>query len=81
MNKKESSVKIQLLNKFRDYHIVAWTGLTAIDYDRLLLSNALWKKLYNGNWEYKPDISEYFKIYQCELIFEMFCATSALGIS
>ena len=30
---------------------------------------------------YRPELSEYFKMYQYQLNFAMFCATSALGIS
>ena len=30
---------------------------------------------------YRPELSEYFKMYQYQLNFAVFCATSALGIS
>ena len=38
-------------------------------------------KFYNGHGKHKPELSEYFHMYQCQLNFALFCATSALGIS
>ena len=36
LNEKGSSVKIQLLNIFRDNHIIAKSGPTTIDYDKFI---------------------------------------------
>ena len=44
LDEKEPSVKIQLLNIFKDHHIVAQLRLIAVAYDRWLLSNDLWIK-------------------------------------
>ena len=63
LNEKGASVKIQLLNIFKDYHIVEWKSPTAIGYDRWSLSNALWEKFYKGHGKYKPELSEYFHMY------------------
>ena len=41
LDEKEPSVKIQLSNIFKDYHIVAKPGTTSVDYDEWPLSNAL----------------------------------------
>ena len=38
-------------------------------------------KFCNSHGKYKPDLSEYFHMYQCQLNFALFSATSALGIS
>ena len=81
LNEKGPSVKIQLLNIFKDHHIVAQTSPTAVGYDEWPLSNALWMKFYNSHGKYKPELNEYFHMYQCQLNFALFCATSALGIS
>ena len=37
-------------------------------------------KLYNSHGKYKPELNECFHMYQCQLNFSLFCATSALGI-
>ena len=50
-------------------------------YDEWPLSLALWWKFYNSHGKYKPELSEYFHMYQCQLNFSMFFVTSALGIS
>ena len=34
LNEIRPSVKIQLLNIFKDHHIVAWSGPTSISYDK-----------------------------------------------
>ena len=81
LNEKGPSVKIQLLNIFKDHHIVAKPSTTAVGYDEWPLSNALWMKFYNSHGKYKPELNEYFHMYRCQLNFAMFCATSALGIS
>ena len=58
-----------------------WAGPTSISYDRWPLSNTLWMKLYNGHGKYKPELSEYFQMYQYQLKGAIFCAISALGVS
>ena len=80
LDEKGPSVEIQLLNIFKDHHIVAQTSPTAVGYDECPLSNALWMKCYNSHGKYKPALNEYFHMYQCQLNFAMFCVTSALGI-
>ena len=74
-------MKIQLLNIFKDHHIVVQTSPTAAGYDEWPLSNARWMKFYNSHGKYKPELKEYFHMDQCQLNFALFCATSALGIS
>ena len=81
LDKKGPSVKIQLLNIFKDHHIVAKPSSTSVGYDEWPLSNALWMKLHDGNGKYKPELNEYFHMYRRQLNFALFCATSALGIS
>ena len=61
-------MKIQLLNIFKDHHIVAQTGATAVGY-------ALWMKFYNSHGKYRPELNEYFHMYGCQLNFAMFSAT------
>ena len=78
---KGPCVKIQLPNIFKDHHIVAQPRLTTVGYDKWSLSLALWRKFYNSHAKYKPELNEYFHIYQCQLNFAMFCVTSALGVS
>ena len=81
LDEKGPSVKIQLPNIFKDHRIVARPTPTTVGYDEWPLSNALWIKFYNGHDKYQPELNEYFHMYQCQLNFAMFCATSALGIS
>ena len=81
LDEKGPSVKIQLSNIFKDHHIVAQTSTTAVGYDEWPLSNSLWIKLYNGHGKYKPELNEYFHMYQYQLNFALFCAISALDIS
>ena len=38
-------------------------------------------KFYNIRGKYKPELDEYFHMYQFQLNFTLICATSALGIS
>ena len=66
LNEKGPFVKTQLLNIFKDHHIVAQTGTTEVGYDKWQLSNAICMKFYNSHGKYKPEI---------------FCTTSALGTS
>ena len=80
LDEKGTSVNIQLPNIFKDHHIVAEPTTTTIGYDEWPLSLALWRKFYNIYGNYKPEFSEYFHIYRCQLNFAMFCVTSTLGI-
>ena len=81
LDEKGTSVKLQLLNIFKDHHIAAQPTLTTVGYDEWSLSLTLWKKFYNSHGKYKPELNEYFHMYRCQLNFAMFCVTSALGIS
>ena len=80
LDEKGTSVKIQLPNIFRDHHIVAKPKPTTAG-DEWPLSLALWRRFYNSHGKYKPELNEYFHMYQCQLNFGMFATTSALGIS
>ena len=81
LDEKGPSVKIQLLNIFKDHHIVAKQNTMSVGYDEWSLSNALWIKLHDSRGKYKPELNEYFHTYRCQLNFALFCATRALGIS
>ena len=81
LDEKGPSVKIQLSNIFKDHHIVAKPSPTTVGYDERPLSFPLWRRFYNSHGKYKPELNEYFHMYQSQLNFAMFCATSALGIS
>ena len=63
LNEKGPSAKIQLLNIFKDYHIVAQTSPTGVGYDEWPLSNDLWMKYYNSHGKYKSELNEYFHMY------------------
>ena len=81
LDEKGPPIKIQLLNIFKDHHIVAKPSTTSVGYDEWPLSNALWMKFYNCHGKCKPELNKYFHMYQRELNFALFCAVSALGIS
>ena len=81
LDEKGPSVKIQLLNIFKDHHIVAQPTPTTVGYDEWPLSLAFWRKSYNSHGKYRPRLNEYFHMYRCQLNFTMFCVTSAVGIS
>ena len=81
LDEKRPSAKIQLPNIFKDHHIVAQATPTTVSYDEWPLSLALWRKFCNSNGKYKPKLNKYFHMYQCQLNFDIFCVTSALGIS
>ena len=81
LDEKRPSAKIQLPNIFKDHHIVAQATPTTVGYDEWPLSLALWRKFCNSNGKYKPKLNKYFHMYQCQLNFDIFCVTSALGIS
>ena len=38
-------------------------------------------KFYNSHGKCKPELNEYYHMYQCQLNFGLFCVTSALAIS
>ena len=65
---KEQSVKIKLLNIFKDRHTVAKLSDTAVGYDEGALTNALWMKFYGNHGKYKPELNEYFHMYQCQIL-------------
>ena len=81
MNKTGNSLKIKSMNIFNGHRIVAKSSTTAVGYDKLPLSNALWMKFYSGYATYRLELSDYFEVYQCQLSFAMFCAESTLIIS
>ena len=81
LHEKVPSVKTQIPNFFKDHHIVAQPTATTVGYDEWPLSPALWRKFYNSHDKYKPELNEYFHMYQCQLTFSLFRVTSALGIS
>ena len=63
LDKIEPSVKIQLLNIFKDHHTVAQPRPTSVDYDEWALSTDLWMKFYNSRDKYRPELNEYFHMY------------------
>ena len=67
-----ASVKIQLPNIFKDYHILAKPNPTTIGYDEWSLSNSLWTKSYNSHGKCRPELNEYFHMYRYRLNFAMF---------
>ena len=81
LDEKKTSVKIQLLNIFKDHHIVAQPTPTTVGCDEWPLPLALWKTFYNSHGKYKTELNEYFHMRRCQLNFAMFCATSAISIS
>ena len=81
LDEKGPSVKTQLLNIFKDHHIVAQISPTSVGYSEWPLSSSLWINFIIVMVKCKPELNEYFHIYQCQLSFAIFCATSALGIS
>ena len=80
LNGKKPSVKIQLLNIFKDHHAVAKSGPIPVGCGEWLFY-ALWMRVYNSHGNYKPELNDYFHMYQCQLNFAMFCAASVLGFS
>ena len=81
LDEKGPSVKIQLLNMFKDHHFVVKPSHIAVGFGEWLSFNALWLKFYNSHGKYRPELNEYFHMYEYQLTFTMFCGTSALGIS
>ena len=80
LDEKGPSVKIQLLNMFKDHHIVAELSPVAVGYDEWPLFTALWMKFYNSHDKCRPELNEYFYTYQLQLNFAMFCATLTIQI-
>ena len=76
---KGTSVKIQLPNISRDHRIVAKPISTTAG-DKWPLSFTLWRKCDSRHGKYKPELNEYFHMYQCQLNFTMFATANALGI-
>ena len=81
LDEKETSVKIQLPNIFKDHHIVAQPTPATLGYDKWPLSLALSIKFYNSHGKYKSKLNEYFHMYRCRLNFSLFAVTNVLGIS
>ena len=63
LNEKGPSVKIQLLNVFKNNHIVGQLSPRAVGFDEWPLSNALWMKFYNSHGKYKAELKEYFHMF------------------
>ena len=61
-------MKTQMLNIFKDQHIVANVTSVGDDYS---LSNASWMKFHTTNDKYKPELDEYFQMYRCQLNFAL----------
>ena len=80
LDEKGPPVKIQLRNIFKDDHIVAQPKHTTVGYDKWLLFLVLRRKFYNSHGKYKPELNQYFHMYQCQLNFAMFCFTDVLSI-
>ena len=72
LDEKGTLVKIHLPNIFKVHHIVAQPTPTTVGYDEWPLSLTLRKKIYNSHYKYKPELSKYFHMYQCQLNFVMF---------
>ena len=73
LNEKGPSAKIQWLNVFKDHHIVAYKGPIVIGNDKWEMFLPFWKRFYHGHHgKYMPELSEYLKIYWCQLNFAMF---------
>ena len=71
VDEKGTSLKIQLPNIFEDHHIVAQPTPTMVGYDEWPLSPTLRKKIHNSHGKYKPELHEYFHMYQYQLNFAM----------
>ena len=72
LDRKQTLIKIQLPNVFKDHHIVAQPTPTTVGYEEWPLSLTLWKKFYNSHGKYKPELNEYFHMYRCQLNFAIF---------
>ena len=56
LNEKGSSLKIQLLNIFKDHHIAVKPSIMSVSYDEWPSSNALWMKFHESHDKYKPEL-------------------------
>ena len=63
LDEKGPSLKIQLLNIFKDHHIVPQLRPIAVGYDKWSLATALWIKFYNSHGKYRPELNKYFHMY------------------
>ena len=63
LDEKGPSVKILLLNIFKDHNTVVKPSTTTVGYDEWSLSNALWMNFYSSHGQYKPELNEYFHMY------------------
>ena len=62
LDEKGTWSKIQLLNIYKDYHIVAKPkSITAGD--EWPLSLAFWRRFYNSHNKHRSELNEYFLIY------------------
>ena len=68
LDEKGPSVKIQLLNIFKDHHIVAQTNTTVVGYEKWPLSNAFWMKFYNSHGKYKPELNVSMSVKFCHVL-------------
>ena len=60
LDKKGPPVKIQLLNIFKNHHILAKPSTTTVGYDEWPLSNALWMKFHDSHGKCRPELNKYF---------------------
>ena len=67
LDEKEPSVKIHLRNTYLRY------PSATVAYDEWPLSLSLWREFYNSHGKYKPELNEYFHMYQCQLNFALVC--------
>ena len=72
LDEKGPSVKIQLLNIFKDYHILGKPSPTTVGYHEWPLPIALSTKFYNNHGKCKPELNQYFHMYQYQINFAMF---------
>ena len=60
LDEKGPPVKIQLLNIFKNHHILAKPSTATVGYDEWPLSNALWMKSHDSHGKYKLELNKYF---------------------
>ena len=63
---KDHPLKIQLLNVFKDHHIVAQLSVIVAGSDEWPLSNVLWTIFDNSHGQNRSESNEYFYMYQCQ---------------
>ena len=71
------SSRIQLL---KDHLNETYAGPAAIGCDEWEASLPLWKSFYYGHSKYRSELGEYFRMYQYQLNFAVFCVTCVLFI-